>query len=93
VVLTASREGKGRTENQKRRQKRVDLKKEKESEALHYVFPSLQVTVVLTASREGKGRRKQGRSAHFWALSAAAREPTRGGDAPPLFRWCRRPSL
>jgi hypothetical protein len=33
--------------------------------------------VVLTASREGKGRRKQGRSAHFRALSAAAREPMR----------------
>jgi hypothetical protein len=42
-----------------------------------FIFPPLQVTVVLTASREGKGRRKQGRSAHFRALSAAAREPTR----------------
>jgi len=41
------------------------------------VFFPLQVTVILTANREGKGRRKQGRSAHFRSLSAAAREPTR----------------
>jgi hypothetical protein len=55
------------------------------------VFFPLQVTVVLTASREGKGRRKQGRSAHFRSLSAAACVPTHRsgdgawGDAPLLF--------
>jgi hypothetical protein len=49
--------------------KEPDLRKIKPKETVACVFCVLQVVVFLTDGMEGKRRRKQGRSAHFRALS------------------------